>query len=73
MSDVLIPVSDRSVYLSRVFYGTTITLLVLCIPTLSTRVYLKTRPWRLGLDDLFIIVGFVSVSKRFVSVDIDKR
>ncbi|KAH7390634.1 hypothetical protein BKA66DRAFT_459426 [Pyrenochaeta sp. MPI-SDFR-AT-0127] len=59
MTEPQIPISERSAYLSRIFYGATIPLLTLCIPALVTRIYVKIRPWKFGVDDVFIIIGFI--------------
>jgi hypothetical protein len=55
------PVSDRAAYLAQVHIGVTAPILALCVLTFSTRLYLRARPvWNIGIDDYFIIVGFVS-------------
>jgi len=56
-----IPISDRAAYLGRVRIGVTVPLLALCLVPFSARVYTRVRPVvRLGWDDVFIVLGFVS-------------
>ena len=59
-TEVTIPISDRTAYLSRVHVGVTIPVLALTLVPFVARLYVRTRPtWRMGWDDGFIIVGFV--------------
>ena len=59
--EIRIPVTERAAYLARVHYGVTIPLLALCLVPFIARLYVRIRPvWRIGWDDGFIIVGFVS-------------
>lgn len=63
--DILI--SDKAAHEAQVFVGVTGTLLALCIITFCTRLYQRVRPvWKVGLDDYFIVAGFVSSHRRSV-------
>ncbi len=56
-----VPISPHAAYLARVHIGATSVLMFLCIITFSTRMYQRIRPvWKVGLDDMFICLGFVS-------------
>jgi hypothetical protein len=58
--DPLIPVTERAAYLSRIHMGVTTPLLMLCLVTLGTRLYVRIRPvWKIGVDDVFIVLGLV--------------
>ncbi len=58
-----IPISERAAYLARVHIGVTSTLFFLCVVTFGTRIYQRIRPvWKVGLDDYFIVAGFVRLS-----------
>jgi len=55
------PISARSAYLAQVHIGLTSTLLLLGTLAFCVRIYQRIRPvWKMGADDYFIIVGFVS-------------
>jgi hypothetical protein len=55
-----IPISDRAAYLAQVYIGVSSVLLLLCVITFVTRIYQRVRPvWKAGLDDYFIVAGFV--------------
>lgn len=55
-------VSGQAAYLAQVFIGVTSTLMALCIITFGTRIYQRVVPvWKVGLDDYFIVAGFVSL------------
>jgi len=56
-----LPISERSAYLSRIYIGITSVLVLLCTLTFLTRMYQRIRPvWKVGWDDYFIVVGYVS-------------
>lgn len=56
-----IPITPHAAYLARVYIGGTSVLMFLCLVTFSTRMYQRIRPvWKVGLDDIFICLGFVS-------------
>jgi hypothetical protein len=58
-------ISEHAAYLSRIYIGVTATLLFFCTLTFVRRIYLRVRPvWTIGLDDYFIIVGYVSALLR---------
>lgn len=57
-----VPITERAAYLSRVHIGVTSTLMLLCVIAFGTRMYQRIRPvWKVGLDDCFIVAGFVSL------------
>jgi len=61
-TQITIPISDRTAYLSRVHVGITIPVLALTLVPFFARLYIRIRPtWRIGWDDAFVIVGFVSI------------
>jgi hypothetical protein len=60
-----IVISDRAALLARVHVGVTIPLLALCLVPFCTRLYVRIRPvWRVGWDDVFIVLGLVSCDIR---------
>jgi hypothetical protein len=59
----MVPVSDAAHQAARVYLGVTVTLLTVALSTLVARIAFKLRSSvRFGLDDYFILVGFVSPS-----------
>jgi hypothetical protein len=55
-----IPISERAAYLSQVHIGVTSVLMLMCVIAFGTRIYQRIRPvWKVGLDDYFIVAGFV--------------
>ena len=55
-----VPISDRAAYLAQVYIGVSSVLLLLCVIAFVTRIYQRVRPvWKAGLDDYFIVAGFV--------------
>jgi len=57
-----VPISEHAAYLARVHIGVTATLMLLCVIAFGTRMYQRIRPvWKVGLDDGFIVAGFVSL------------
>jgi len=54
------PISDRTIYLTQVFFGTTICLFVVSIPLLGRRIYTRMKPFRMEIDDWLIVIGAVS-------------
>jgi nitrate reductase gamma subunit len=59
----LVPVSDETHQAAKIYLGVTVTLLTVALSTLIARIAFKLRSSaRFGLDDYFIIVGFVSSS-----------
>ena len=57
------PISERAAYLARIHIGVTSTLFFFCLVTFATRIYQRIRPvWKVGMDDYFIVAGFVSRS-----------
>lgn len=58
-----IPVTERAAHLAQTFIGVTSILMALCLITFFTRIYQRVFPvFKMGLDDWFIIVGFVGPS-----------
>jgi hypothetical protein len=56
-----IPISERAASLAQLYIGVTSAMLLLCIIAFTTRIYQRVRPvWKVGLDDYFIVAGFVS-------------
>jgi hypothetical protein len=54
------PISERAAYLAQVYIGVSSVLLFFCVVTFGTRIYQRIRPvWKVGLDDYFIVAGFV--------------
>lgn len=57
-----IPISEHAAHLSQLHIGVTTVLMFLCLVTFTTRIYQRVRPvWKVGLDDGFIVAGFVSI------------
>lgn len=57
-----IPISEHAAHLSQLHIGVTSVLMLLCLITFTTRIYQRVRPvWKVGLDDGFIVAGFVSI------------
>jgi len=55
------PILERQAYLSRIYISATSVLLLLCTLTFLTRMYQRVRPvWKVGWDDYFICLGYVS-------------
>jgi len=62
-----VPITEKMAHLSRIYVGVTSVLLVLCTLAFLTRMYQRIRPvWKVGWDDCFIVVGFVSLSFPFL-------
>jgi len=60
-----IPILERAAYLSRIYISATSVLLLLCTLTFLTRMYQRVRPvWKVGWDDYFICMGYVSLHLR---------
>lgn len=56
------PISARAAQLSQIYIGVTSILLTLCIVAFCVRIYQRVMPvWKVGLDDYFIVAGFVSL------------
>ena len=65
-ADVLpgVPISDRAAYLAQVYIGVSSVLMLLCVIAFVTRIYQRVRPvWKAGLDDYFIVAGFVRLPR----------
>jgi hypothetical protein len=55
------PIDPRAAHLSQIYIGLTSALLLLASITFFIRIYQRIRPvWKMGADDYFIIVGYVS-------------
>ncbi|KAM7191731.1 hypothetical protein V8F20_009208 [Naviculisporaceae sp. PSN 640] len=53
-------ITQKAATLAQVYLGLTSVFLVFCVIAFGTRMYQRTRPvWHVGLDDYFIIVGFI--------------
>lgn len=56
-----IVITPWAAYCARIYIVSTSILLVLVTFTFCTRLYQRMRPvWKVGLDDYFIVLGFVS-------------
>lgn len=61
-----VPISEHAAYLAQIYIAVTAVLLFLCLVAFVTRIYQRIRPvWKAGLDDYFIVAGFVRVPPPF--------
>lgn len=55
-----IPVSENAAHLAQVYIGVTSMMMLFCVLAFGTRIYQRVLPvWKIGLDDYFIVAGFV--------------